>query len=94
MNNCPLCNRPLGELNIDRHHLIPKVKGGKDTEPELIHVACHRKIHSLFTEWELLHYYHTWERLKEHEGIQTFIKWVQKKPIDFIDSFKEAKRRK
>jgi len=93
-NNCPLCDRPLGDKNLDRHHLIPKVKGGKDTEPVLMHQVCHRKIHSLWTEWELLHKYNNFDIIKHDEGMQTFIKWINKKPIEYNDSFKQANRRK
>lgn len=92
--NCTLCNRPLNGMNEDRHHLVPQVKGGKKDVPVLMHQVCHRKIHSLWTDWELLHYYHTFDRIKEHDDIQKFIKWVAKKPPEFNDSFKQANRRK
>jgi 5-methylcytosine-specific restriction endonuclease McrA len=79
--SCPLCGRPLGTVNIDRHHLVPKTFKGKDQYP--IHKICHRKIHSAFTERELLRTYHTWEALREHADIQAFIAWVAKKPPGF-----------
>ncbi len=78
---CPLCDRPLGTVNIDRHHLIPKTFKGKEQYP--IHKICHRKIHSAFTERELLQRFHTWEALREHEDIRAFIAWVAKKPPEF-----------
>ena len=68
---------------MDRHHLIPKSKDGVDQF--LVHRMCHQKIHSLFTENELAAHYHTWERLREHSDMQTFIRWIQKKPIDYYD---------
>jgi 5-methylcytosine-specific restriction endonuclease McrA len=74
---CPLCGRVLGTVNIDRHHLIPKTFKGKEQFP--IHKICHRKIHSAFTERELLQNFHTWEALRAHEDIQAFIAWVSKK---------------
>ncbi|MGX9220388.1 hypothetical protein ACWV27_18585 [Massilia varians] len=79
--HCPLCGRVLGTINIDRHHLIPKTFKGKDQFP--IHKICHRKIHSAFTERELLQTYHTWEALRGHEDIRAFVDWVAKKPPDF-----------
>lgn len=94
MNRCPLCDRELGEVNISRHHLIPKLKGGKMRDAEAIHEVCHRKIHSVFTECELKNFYHTWDRLKEHSEISTFVKWVQKRPIDYIDSSKQHSRKR
>ncbi|WP_256077732.1 hypothetical protein [Massilia sp. YIM B04103] len=78
---CPLCGRPLGTVNIDRHHLIPKTFKGK--EQFEIHKICHRKIHSVLTERELLRAYHTWEALRTHPDILTFIAWVARKPPEF-----------
>lgn len=89
--NCPLCGRVLGTVNIDRHHLIPKTFKGKDQFP--IHKICHRKIHSVFTERELLHSFHTWEALREHEDIRSFINWVAKKPSGFYSRTQTAKRK-
>ena len=78
---CPLCGRPLGTVNIDRHHLIPKTFKGKQQFP--IHKICHRKIHAALTERELLQNYHTWDALREHAEIRTFIAWVANKPPAF-----------
>ena len=91
MQKCPLCNRELGDVNIDKHHLIPKTFGGKDTE--LIHKICHRKLHATFTERELLNFYHTWERIKDHSEIEKFVKWVSKKPSDYYSSTEETNER-
>jgi len=78
---CPLCGRPLGTVNIDRHHLIPKSMKGREQFP--IHKICHRKIHATFSERELLHAYHTWEALRDDADIRAFIDWVAKKPPGF-----------
>lgn len=80
-NCCPLCGRPLGTVNIDRHHLVPKTFKGKEQFP--IHKICHRKIHSALTERELLRQYHTWDALRGHEDIAAFIDWVGNKPPEF-----------
>lgn len=88
---CPLCHRELGDINIDEHHLIPKTFKGKDTEK--IHKICHQKIHATFSERELLNYYHTWERLREHSEIEKFIKWVSKRDISFYDVSKDTNDR-
>lgn len=92
MKICPLCDRPLGVVNVDAHHLIPKTFKGKALVN--LHKICHRKIHATFTERELLHYYHTIERLREHEQIQSFVKWVAKKDPAFYDGSKETAERK
>jgi 5-methylcytosine-specific restriction endonuclease McrA len=78
---CPLCGRPLGTVNVDRHHLVPKTFKGKEQFP--IHKICHRKIHATFSERELLRAYHTWDALKGDADIASFIEWVAKKPPDF-----------
>jgi hypothetical protein len=78
---CPLCGRPLGTANIDRHHLIPKSLKGREQFP--IHKICHRKIHATFSERELLRAYHTWEALQGNDDIRAFIDWVAKKPPGF-----------
>ena len=78
---CPLCGRPLGSENIDRHHLIPKSLKGR--EQFAIHKVCHRKIHATFSEKELLRAYHTWDALKGNEDIRSFIGWVARKPPGF-----------
>lgn len=91
-HNCPLCGRVLGEINVDRHHLIPKTFRGKETTR--IHKICHRKIHATFTERELLNYFNSAERLLENEDIAKFVKWVQKKDPDFYDGSDETNRRK
>lgn len=86
---CPLCHRALGTI-WDEHHLIPKCEEGKDKEA--VHIICHRKIHSVFTENELRDYFYTWELLREHPEIQKFIRWVSKRPIDYVDSSKRKRK--
>ena len=90
-DECPLCKRELGE-RIDKPPLIPKAHKGKDVV--WIHKICHRAIHAILTEKELQKYYHTPDRLLEHEEIVKFVKWVSKKHIDFYQSMKESKASK
>ena len=89
---CPLCGRVLGTVNVDRHHLVPKKFKGK--EQFAIHKICHRKIHSAFTERELLKSFHTWDDLRRDEDIRTFIAWVANKPPGYYASTATAKRKK
>src|SRR5205823_7692419 len=78
---CPLCGRPLGTVNVDRHHLVPKSLKGREQFP--IHKICHRKIHATFSERELLRAYHTWADLQANPEIRAFIDWVAGKPPAF-----------
>lgn len=93
LDTCPLCERLLiiGP-SVDKHHLIPKSLGGK--EVVLIHKICHQKIHSLFSERELLKTYNSIEKIKNHEDMKKFIQWVQKKSPEYLDLNITAKRKK
>ncbi len=89
---CALCGRPLG-TNWNVHHLIPKTFGGRVTVP--MHRICHSKIHSVFTERELLQKYHTIEALLTHDAISDFVKWVANKHPDFhAPTAKDKRKRK
>lgn len=88
---CPLCSRPLGEAHVDEHHLVPKSEGGRAKFP--IHRVCHTKIHSLFTEPELASAYFTWEALKSHPEMESFIRWVARKPSHYIARNRRAARK-
>ncbi|RYD69095.1 MAG: HNH endonuclease [Sphingobacteriales bacterium] len=88
---CPLCGRPLAEP-ITKHHLIPLSKGGKATPTVAMHKICHDKIHAVLAEMDLKTYYHTIERLQEHEEIARFIKWLRKKEPEFYDKSVKMKK--
>ena len=91
VEDCPLCGREL-DSTAEKHHLIPKTHGGKETER--MHKICHRKIHATFSEKELEKRYNNVEALLSHEDIQKFVEWVKDKPPSFYDSSRETKRRK
>lgn len=48
---CPLCGYSIidGKEGLERHHKIPKVKGGNDTikNQQLVHISCHIDHHRL-----------------------------------------------
>ena len=87
---CPLCGRPMvGGKSVDRHHWVPKSRGGKDQD--YVHRICHRKLHSLWTEKQLRDELNTPEKIREHPDMQSFLAWVQKRPIDYYDRTRTAK---
>lgn len=91
--NCPICDRPMIKgPSIDKHHMVPKCRGGKETH--FLHKICHRKIHSIWTEKELEKTYNNAEIIKENEEIQKFIKWVSKKDPEFYDKNETHSRKK
>ena len=89
---CPLCGREIPPSQIDAHHLVPKLKGGKETCN--LHRICHRQIHALFTETELAQKYNHIEALLSFSEVQKFVQWVKTKPNEFSDSVKMSKRKK
>lgn len=91
IEKCCICNRVLGDINISKHHLIPKCKKGKETIT--IHNICHAKIHHTFCENQLRDYYHTVDRLINHSEIEKFIKWVANKDPSYYVRNKDTKDR-
>ena len=89
---CPLCERAIPDSMKDAHHLVPKSKGGRQTQ--FLHRICHRQIHALFTETELARKYSTVEALLAHPEIELFVKWVKTKPDDFFFFFCKSRRLK
>ena len=93
VGQCPICDRDMWKGNsIDKHHMVAKCRGGKETE--YLHKICQRKIHSIWTEKELEKEYNDSEKIKEHEEMQNFIKWVNKKEPDFYDRNERHNRKK
>jgi len=91
---CPLCGRPIPlEVRQSQHHLVPKLKGGKGGPTVLLHQICHNEIHATLTEAELARDYASIDALRAHPRLEKFIRWVAKRPPEFI-SRTPGKRRK
>ena len=81
---CPLCGRPIPpDVPQSRHHLIPKLRGGKGGETVLLHHICHKTIHKTFRETELARNLNTPEALRAHPDMARFLDWVAKRPPGF-----------
>lgn len=95
--DCPICDREMIDdgKSINRHHFIPKSRGGK--EQEYVHTICHNKIHSIWTEKQLEKEFSDPEVIKDNPEMKVFINWIKKKdPLFYIstkDSNKKYKRR-
>jgi hypothetical protein len=89
---CPLCDRTIPSSQRDAHHLVPKSKGGRQTE--YLHRICHRQIHALFTETELARQFNSVEALLAHPDIVVFVTWVKTKPDDFMERTRKSQRLK
>jgi len=90
--NCPICNRtPPTTEYIEKHHLTPKSRGGKEKETLLICVDCGDQIHKLFTNKELDKEFNTLEKLLADPRIQKWKEWVKNKKFGIC--MKNKKRR-
>jgi hypothetical protein len=81
---CPLCERSIPpQARQSRHHLTPKLRGGKGGPTVLLHQICHNEIHATFTETELARSYSSIAALRAHPRVEKFVNWVRKRPPDF-----------
>jgi len=89
---CILCGRAVPPQQLDWHHLVPKLKGGRETAP--MHRICHRQVHALFHEGELARRYASADALLAHPEVRKFVDWVSTKPDDFYESVRRHKGKK
>jgi hypothetical protein len=81
---CPLCERPIPPgAPASQHHLVPRLKGGRNGPVVLLHQICHRTIHATLTEAELARSYATIEALRAHPRIARFVAGVRRRPPAF-----------
>jgi len=81
---CLLCGRPIpAGVPQSRHHLVPRLRGGKGSETVLLHQICHKEIHATLTETELARAYSSAEALRGHPHLAKFAAWVAKRPPEF-----------
>jgi hypothetical protein len=76
---CKICGRHTDK--IYKHHLIPKVKGGKKGEIIECCKTCSRQVHMLFSEGELAKM--TMEELLGMDAMQEYLKWIRNRSGDF-----------
>ena len=90
---CALCGRPIPpDVPQSKHHLVPKLRGGKGGETVLLHHICHREIHATLTEAELARDYATTDALRVHPRLAKFIAWVSKRPPGFASKVPGKRR--
>jgi hypothetical protein len=87
---CPLCQRLIPPSQRDKHHMVPKSRGGRETA--FLHRICHRQIHALFTETELARQYASAEALLQNPEMLAFVAWVKAKPDDFYAPTRKSGR--
>ena len=74
---CTYCERDTPDRYLEKHHLTPRCKNGKETTS--VCIDCGDQIHNLFTNKELEHQYNTVEKLKSHPKMQAWIRWIRKR---------------
>lgn len=81
---CPLCERPIPpRARQSRHHLTPKLKGGRHGQTVLLHQICHSAIHARYSEAEIARRLAEIEALRADPEIARFLAWLRTKPDDF-----------
>ena len=92
---CPLCGRPIPPgVPQSRHHLVPRLKGGKGGETVLLHAICHRMIHATLSERDLARSHSTIAALRAHPEIARFAAWVARRPPAFNGRVPGPRRRR
>jgi hypothetical protein len=94
LGECDICGREMSEHNSNKHHLIPQLKGGKNGETVRLHLICHGKIHSIWSEGEIRDNYYTIDLVMTDDRMKKFAKWVSKKDPDFTDGNRLANNHK
>ena len=79
MDQCELCGR--SPITTTVHHLVPREKGGALLPTALLCKACHRQIHALYTNNDLVSLgLTTIIRLRQDPRIVAYLKWIRKQP--------------
>ena len=74
---CPICLHEYAPSEVNKHHLVPKSRGGRETIP--LCKPCHNMIHAVYTEKELERNFSTVDELLAAENLQSWIEWVRKR---------------
>ena len=79
---CQLCGRAVEVLTA--HHLYPKSQGRRagrkiaDLSTVRVCRACHRQIHTLFSNQELARQFDSLDALRAHPEMAKFLDWVRR----------------
>lgn len=77
---CELCHREMEQLTA--HHLIPRqtVKRKQADAGATIDIcgACHRQVHSFYTNLQLARELNTVEKLQSEPKMRKFLNWISK----------------
>jgi len=77
---CSLCGRPFPPSQLNRHHCLPREKGGTQEHVEMLCSQCHSMVHATYTNETLAAVYPTIDRLRKAPELAPFLRWVRKLP--------------
>ncbi|MBC7448359.1 MAG: HNH endonuclease [Hymenobacteraceae bacterium] len=77
-----MCEREVSETS--RHHLVPRVEGGRYGPTVELCQPCHSSVHRFLTTRELARRYPTVEALREAPELQTYLAWVRRVKVERI----------
>jgi len=72
-DGCVFCQR---DVLTREHHIVPRCKGGRHTEPTCH--SCEDFIHKTWTHNELRDTFNTVQRIKADPRFQRFLRWLYK----------------
>ncbi|WP_454191666.1 HNH endonuclease [Paenibacillus sp. Marseille-Q7038] len=89
-HTCALCKRKVPVTTV--HHLTPREEGGKDKPTANLCIPCHKQIHNLFTNRELVVLgLTTIEALLQEPKMASYVKWIRKQPATVIPKSKKSR---
>jgi hypothetical protein len=88
---CPVCQRITPYCHVEKHHLIPRSKKGKETI--LVCCDCGDQLHKLFSVKELAKEYNTIEKILSCPKVTIWVDWIKKRPVTFGFCMKSKKSR-
>lgn len=75
---CSLCGRAFERKQLTKHHCLPREKGGKEEDVELLCSQCHGMVHATYTNGTLAMRYRTIRELRQAPELSAFLGWVRK----------------
>ncbi|WNR44898.1 HNH endonuclease signature motif containing protein [Paenibacillus roseipurpureus] len=90
-SQCELCDRVDVETTI--HHLTPKEMGGTLLPTAQLCRPCHKQIHALYTNSDLVERELTsLPALQQDPAIASFLRWIRKQPSSSLPKLRKSQR--
>jgi 5-methylcytosine-specific restriction endonuclease McrA len=92
-SECPNCGR---SIELTKHHLIPKVKGGENSDSNYIWLCgdCHSQVHLLYDNNHLKLVLNTKDLLLADENLKKFGKFASKQTSNIKKKQSNSKKKK